>query len=103
MAAAEAGDAEKIRLLLNAGASVDAVSDKGDTALHAACKHAPAKAIQLLLEAGADATTQANDGTTPKDLTWERAQRGGDDFREILRTESSGSSDTNSRGAEAGD
>jgi uncharacterized protein len=85
MAAAEAGDTEKISLLLEAGARVDAFDDKGDTALHAACKHASEDLVVLLLNAGADARIPALDGTTPSDLARMRAQRSGEDLRELVR------------------
>ena len=43
-----------IRLLLQRGASVNDISDRGDTALYRACKSQQLAVVQVLLEAGAD-------------------------------------------------
>jgi len=43
-----------IRLLLQQGVNVNAISDKGDTALYRACKSRELEVVQILLDAGAD-------------------------------------------------
>ena len=43
-----------VRLLLQQGTDVNAVSDKGDTALYRACVSQQLKIVQVLMEAGAD-------------------------------------------------
>jgi ankyrin repeat protein len=63
--AAERGDAEDVRVLLDAGADPCAVSESGWTALHGAeeCNCVPA--IEMLVEAGADVSASAWSGKTP--------------------------------------
>jgi len=51
--ACERGNTEIVTLLLQHGVNVNAVSDKGDTALHSACESGQFKMVQILLEAGA--------------------------------------------------
>jgi len=48
-----------IRLLLQQGLNVNAVSDRGDTALYHACKSEQLEVVQILLEAGADVNLTA--------------------------------------------
>lgn len=56
--------AEVVRLLLAAGASVSARGDNGWTALHHGTRAGPV-AITALLDAGADVDAQATDASTP--------------------------------------
>ena len=85
MAAAEAGDTEKIRLLLQAGADVSLTDEDGDTALHAACQYAPIEAVSLLVKAGADGRVHANDQVRPLDIARERARMGGTDVTDLVK------------------
>jgi len=63
--AARHGQAEGVRLLIEAGASVGATTGGGASALHIACQEGHVECVQLLREAGA-AVNQANDdGRTP--------------------------------------
>ena len=52
---AAAGDAAKVKKLLDGGADVDARAENGRTALHVAAFKGQADVVKLLLEAGADA------------------------------------------------
>ena len=65
--AAETGDVEFARQLLEAGASVDHTSI-GDTALHAAAGSDELEVVSLLLEHGADPKAEDLDHDTPLDL-----------------------------------
>jgi len=60
--AALGGHAEVIRLLLAAGAKVDAPEDEGQTALMLAAHEGHMGVVKLLLEAGADKTYRAGPG-----------------------------------------
>ncbi|KAK9823235.1 hypothetical protein WJX72_001257 [[Myrmecia] bisecta] len=62
-AAAEGGHTRIVQLLLRAGASVDATSDTGHTALRAATLLGDADCILALLEAGADINLETARGT----------------------------------------
>jgi hypothetical protein len=55
-AAAESGDADRVRELIAQGAKADSVSDKGVPALVAAAGEGHAAAVKALLEGGADVT-----------------------------------------------
>ncbi|MGE3276824.1 MAG: ankyrin repeat domain-containing protein [Vicinamibacterales bacterium] len=57
------------RLLLDAGAAVDASTDDGTTALHAAAASGLTTVIQLLADRGATLDVKNKDGETPLDLT----------------------------------
>ena len=61
-----AGDYEKVRILLHAGAEVDARSDLGRTALFIAARKAgTAKIVKELLGKGADSNARDRQGATP--------------------------------------
>jgi ankyrin repeat protein len=62
--AAEDNDVERIRSLLELGASVDLTST-GETALHSAVRADAREAVSLLLEEGANPNAQDVDGWTP--------------------------------------
>jgi ankyrin repeat protein len=62
--AAEDNDVERIRGLLELGASVDLTST-GETALHSAVRADAREAVSLLLEEGADPNARDVDGWTP--------------------------------------
>jgi ankyrin repeat protein len=57
-----------IGLLLDRGASIDAVDDRGRTALIIAAERGDAEAVGLLLERGADAAWRDKQGKTALDL-----------------------------------
>ena len=71
-----------IRLLLKAGASVNAKQEQGWTALHSAAKHGDAELITLLLDHGADATLAADNGHNAIDMA---TAEGHDDAVKLLR------------------
>ena len=61
---AAAGDAAKVKKLLDGGADVDARAENGRTALHSAAFKGNAAVVTLLLEAGADADARNKKGET---------------------------------------
>lgn len=69
--------AAMIRLLLNAGAKVDAQDKNGATPLHRAVRTRCAAAVKCLLEAGADPTIRNKPGSTPFHLAVQNTGRGG--------------------------
>ena len=84
--AAWAGDLDTARVLLHAGAAVDALSIRGQTALHQACAARPVSRdlVMLLLEHGAGAAFRDTQGNTPRLL----AERNGFSKDVLLRLES---------------
>lgn len=66
-AAAMSGGAACVKLLLRAGASVNAADVVGDTALHRACLFGKRDCIEALLNGGANWTTRNPRGHTPND------------------------------------
>ena len=54
-------------LLLQAGATVDAVNNGGRTALHYAADNGKIQVVEALLNAGADKAVKGNDGMTALD------------------------------------
>jgi len=63
MCAVYSGDARRVRLLIDAGADVNAREATGrDTVLNIAALHGSASVVQALLDAGADVTAE-NDAT----------------------------------------
>ena len=69
--AANGGDLSIANLLLQAGATVDAVDDDGRTALHCAAYDGKIQVVEALLNAGADKAVKDQDGMTALD----KAQR----------------------------
>ena len=65
IAAARAGDAERVAALLERGADARASSPDGTTALHWAARAGHAEAVAMLLAAGADPTAANRYGVTP--------------------------------------
>jgi ankyrin repeat protein len=62
--AAASGVAESVRLLVEAGADVNARQQGGFTPLHAAAQHGDPAMLHLLLSKGADAAAATDDGRT---------------------------------------
>ena len=58
---------EVCRVLIAAGADVNATQRNGFTPLHAAAQHGDDELVELLLSAGADPTARTDDGDTPAD------------------------------------
>lgn len=56
---------EVCRVLIAAGADVNATQRHGYTSLHAAAQHGDAELVELLLSAGADPSATRDDGETP--------------------------------------
>ena len=66
-----------IRLLLEAGAEIDAQDKNGATPLHRAVRTRCAAAVKCLLVAGADTTIKNKPGSTPFHLAVQNTGRGG--------------------------
>jgi ankyrin repeat protein len=71
-AAVSAGRLEAARVLLDAGADVNAAEHGGYTALHLAAGNGDEALIRLLLERGADPTARLDSGQTPAELAHEK-------------------------------
>lgn len=56
------------RLLIEAGADINAQGDGGYTPLHEACTQRKRNVVELLLQYGADQSICERDGLTPLDL-----------------------------------
>ncbi|MDP8225198.1 MAG: ankyrin repeat domain-containing protein [Candidatus Lernaella stagnicola] len=78
---------EKVRVLLEAGARVNAANDAGDTPLHLAAKKDLANTARILIEAGADKNAKNKKGLTPADVAAKFDHR---DTLNVLREKSGG-------------
>ncbi len=68
MLAANGGQEEATRMLLEAGADVNAVDKHGNSPIMFAAQHGHDSIVRLLLEAGADRSIRATHGKTAADL-----------------------------------
>jgi len=59
---------EVCRVLIAAGADVNATQRHGFTPLHAAAQHGDVELVELLLSAGADPSAVTDDGASPADI-----------------------------------
>jgi ankyrin repeat protein len=89
-AAAAGRHIEVCRVLLAAGADVNATQHGGYTPLHEAAQHGDVEMTELFLSAGADAGLTTDAGETPADLA---AAAGHADLAGRIRAVGSGSSD----------
>ncbi|MCI4350038.1 MAG: ankyrin repeat domain-containing protein [Thermoplasmata archaeon] len=67
-AASANGRIEVVKLLLLGGATVDATTGRGITALHAAAQNGDPDLVELLLEHGADPSLPTGDGPTAAEI-----------------------------------
>lgn len=81
-AGATRGDAEIVKILLEAGADPNARQERGFVPLHSAAANGNVPVVQLLLQHGARADAKADDGKTPADMA---ADRGHKDVVEMLK------------------
>ena len=72
--AAAARGADIVRMLIEAGADVNAWQQKGYTALHTAASNGDLETARLLLLHGADTGATTDDGKTPADLAESKGQ-----------------------------
>jgi hypothetical protein len=73
----EKAQLETIRLLLDAGAEIEAADKNGATALHRAVRTRCAAAVRCLLDAGANPLVKNKSGSTPFHLAVQNTGRGG--------------------------
>ena len=67
-AVAMAGNSVTLRVLLTAGAKIEAQSQSGARALHEATWCGHSECVRVLLDAGADSAAQDANGETPRDF-----------------------------------
>jgi len=65
------GDLDAVKLLVQAGADINAVQEFGDTPLHAAIEGGKFDIARYLIKLGADQTAKNDEGKLPKDCCWE--------------------------------
>ena len=65
---ASGGNVAKVKEAINAGCDVNAASEGGYTALHAAAENGHVEIARILIESGADQTAKLESGEAPIDL-----------------------------------
>jgi hypothetical protein len=80
----EKAQVDAIRLLLDAGAEIEAADKNGATALHRAVRTRCAAAVRCLLDAGADPVVKNKPGSTPFHLAVQNTGRGGSGTEEAV-------------------
>jgi ankyrin repeat protein len=65
------GDIDAVKLLISAGAQVDAPGEDGNTALHHALSMGHFNIARLLLGCGASQTIRNREGKLARDMCWE--------------------------------
>ena len=75
MAACRSGKNPLVKMLLDAGAEINAQTNDGETALMTAARWYNRKTIQLLIENGADVDIKDNEGKTALDRTLDTTTR----------------------------
>ena len=78
----DAGPAEAMKLLLEAGASIEATDAEGNTPLHAAAQVGSRRGVEMLLAHGARRSAKNHAGLTAADIA---KRRGDDDIAKLLR------------------
>jgi ankyrin repeat protein len=63
--AVAAGDVEIVKLLVNAGAEIDALNSNGETPLNYAAHHGAKDVVEFLASRGADLNSRSRTGLTP--------------------------------------
>lgn len=79
---ASLGQVEKVRQALERGHDINAQSENGYTALHAAAENGHLDVLRLLLQCGANTNAQVSSGETPLDLALMAGQQ---EAAELLR------------------
>jgi ankyrin repeat protein len=65
------GDINAVKLLLDAGAPLNAKNENGNTALHHALQMGQFAIARCLITAGADQSIRNDEGKLPRDMCWE--------------------------------
>jgi ankyrin repeat protein len=76
------GPAQAMKLLIDAGASIEATDGQGNTPLHAAARVGSWRGVEMLLSRGARRSARNHAGQTAADIATER---GDDDIAKLLR------------------
>jgi ankyrin repeat protein len=71
------GPAKAIKLLLDAGAKIDAVDDEGDTPLHEAARIGSVRGAEILVARGAKVNAKNKAGETPLSIAKQSEHRRG--------------------------
>ena len=70
--AAQAGNTEVVKLLVDAGTDVDIANENDATPLFIAAREGHLEVVRLLLEAGADPTASNKNAVTPQDIAFRK-------------------------------
>ena len=74
--AAKAGDVDRVKQLLDAGADINAADVFSQTALHLAALHGHKDVVQLLIDRGAEVNPTDNSGATPMNYARSKGHKG---------------------------